>query len=164
MSEQVSGFDPAAFLQATQDQVNEKRAPIPVENPASPDGLYTAVIGDVQTASGVIGKGENSGKPWISIVIPLKLEIPQQLQDGLGLPAVFTLTDRVFLDLTPQNTIDNSKGKNNGQRAYREALGMNVAGEPFSWTKTPGQALKVKISHEMYNGVIVEKVGGVFKR
>lgn len=155
-----SQFDPNVFLDAQTTDANEKRATIPTENPDDANGLYTAVIGEITTGSGIIGKGENAGKPWISMIIPLKLQFGPAVQ-GLGLPAEFQLTDRAFLDLTPAGGLDNSKGKNNQQRKYREAAGLNKPGEPFAWRMLTGRPVKVKVVHELYEGNIVEKVGQI---
>ena len=163
----ASQFDPNLFLQAQTSEVNKKRPPLPVENPASPDGLYTAVIGNITTDSGLIGKGERTGEPWISMVVPLQVEVPQQVQDGLGLKlekGYLVFTDRVFLDLTPAKLIDNAVGKNRGQRQYRDALDLNKPGDVWSWQLAVGRPIKVKITHEMYQGEVVEKVGGVFRK
>jgi len=157
----TSAFDPNIFLDATTEEANEKRPLIPAENPDSEDGLYTAVIGEVKTDSGVIGKGDRTGEPWISIIIPLKLQFGPQVQEK-GLPAEFQLTDRAFLDVTPEGSIDNAKGKNRAQRMYREATGLNVPGEPFSWRMVEGRIVKVKLAHELYNENIVEKVAQIF--
>ena len=70
-------------------------------------------------------------------------------------------SDLVFLDLTPQGTLDNSKGKNRQQRVYREATGMNKPGEPFSWSMLQGRTVKVKLTHELYNGEIVERISNI---
>ena len=156
----MSAFDPQAFLDAQTNEANEKRPTIPAENPADANGLFTAVIGEIKTDSGTISKGDNAGNPWISMLIPLKLQIPAAIQ-ALGLPAEFQVTDRVFLDLTPQGGLDNSKGKNRGQRTYREATGMNKPGETFAWRMLTGKIVKVKIAHELYNGNIVEKVAQI---
>ena len=155
-----SAFDPNVFLDATTTEVNEKRAAIPTENPDSTDGLYTAIIGEIKTDSGTIGKGDNIGKPWVSMIIPLKLQFGPAVQ-GLGLPAEFQLIDRAFLDLTPQGGLDNSKGKNNQQRRYRDATGLNTPGEPFAWRMLTGKMVKVKISHELYEGNIQERVAQI---
>lgn len=160
----MSAFDPAQFLDAQQTEVNERRPPLPVENPAAGDGLYTAIIGEPKTDTGTIGKGDRQGQPWVSVLVPLQIEVPQQLQEALKLQPLLTLTDRVFLDLTPQNTIDNSPGRNRAQRAYREALDMNKPGDVWAWRKAQGQVIKVKITHEMYEGVPQERIGGIFKR
>jgi hypothetical protein len=155
-----SAFDPNVFLDAQQTEVNEKRPPVPTENPDDPNGLYTAVIGEIKTDAGTIGKGEKLGQPWVSMVIPLKLQIPAVIQ-ALGLPAEMTITDRAFLDLTPQGGIDNAKGKNRQQRAYRDATGTNVPGEAFAWRMLTGRVVKVKIAHELYNEVLQEKIAAI---
>lgn len=163
----TSPFDPQQFLDAQQTEVNVKRPPLPVENPASPDGLYTGIIGEIKMESGTIGRGDRIGRPWLAAVVPIEIEVPQQVQDGLGLKldkGTLQLREYVMLDLTDQNTIDNSVGRNRRQREYREALDMNKAGEVFSWRKATGQVLKVKITHEMYNGEPVDKIGQVLRR
>ena len=153
----TSVFDPSVFLDAQQTEVNEKRPPIPTENPEDENGLYTAVIGEIKTDAGTIGKGERTGQPWVSMLVPLRIQIPAAVQ-GLGLPPELTITDRAFLDLTPQGSIDNGKGKNRQQKAYRDATGMNVAGEPFAWRMLTGRVVKVKIGHELYNEAIQERI------
>lgn len=157
----ASAFDPAIFLDAQQTEVNEKRDPIAVENPDSEDGLYTALIGEIKTESGTISKGDRTGQPWASMIVPLKLQLGPQSQ-AKGLPPEFQLTDRVFLDLTPQGSIDNSKGKNRGQKAYRDATGLNAPGVPFAWRMLQGKIVKVRLTHEMYQDSIQERIAGVF--
>jgi len=157
-------FDPDLFLAAQQTEVNEARELFPVSNPADAQGLYLGVVGEVTTASGTIGKGDRTGQPWISVVIPIEFDVPQRLQSEKSLPARFKFTDRVFLDLTPDGKgIDNSKGKNVSQRMYREALDMNKPGEPFSWKNAQGRPIKFQLAHEMYEGRIIEKVKAVFR-
>lgn len=161
-----SGFDPNLFLDATVTEVNEKRPPLPTENPASSDGLYTAVIGEVKMNSGTYDKGERIGQPWLQAIVPLTIEVPQQVQDGLGLKlekGTLQFTDRPFIDLTPQKTIDNSKGKNRGQKMYREAADLNKPGDTFSWRMLQGKVVKVQIGHEMYEGSIQERIKNVLK-
>lgn len=153
-----SAFDPAMFLDAQVNEANEKRPPIPTENPDDESGCYLAVIGEIKTDTGTIGKGDRVGQPWVSMLIPLRLQIPSSVQ-GLGIPPELTITDRAFLDLTPQGGLDNSKGKNRRQKDYRDATGTNVAGVPWAWRQLQGKMVKVKISHELYNDQIQERVG-----
>jgi len=155
-----SQFDPSIFLDAQQNEVNEKRPILPTENPDEANGLYTAVIGEIKTDAGSISKGERAGQPWVSMVIPLRIQVPAALQ-ALGLPPELTLTDRAFLDITAQGALDNSKGKNRQQRAYREACDCNKAGEPFAWRMLQGRLVKVKVAHELYNETIQEKVAAI---
>lgn len=170
----ASAFDPTEFLDAPSSVVNERRAVVPVENPDSPDGLYTAMIGNVEMACGLIGKGERVGQPWLQAVVPLELQLTPSLQQALGFDKpVFTVVDRPMLDLAPGATIDamgklkgsldNGKGKNRAQKAYRDALDLNKPGDVFSWRQVQGKLVKVRIQHEMYNGVPQEKVSNVLK-
>lgn len=154
----ASAFDPQAFLDATIDTPNEKRPPLPVENPASPDGLYTAIIGEVKMNS-----GEKDGKVWLQAAVPLTIDVPGQLQDALHLRPQLTLTDRVFIDLTPQGTIDGAPGANRRQRLYRDATNLNNPGDKFSWRMLQGKVVKVKVSHELYNDAIQERVANVLR-
>lgn len=156
----MSQFDPNIFLNAETTEANEKRPPIPVENPDDPNGLYTAVIGEIGTASGTIGRGERTGQPWFQLIVPMKLQLPPSVQ-ALGLPAELQLTDRPMLDVTESGSMDNSKGKNNALRIYREATGLNKKGEVFAPRMLGGKVVKVKIAHEDYQGAIVEKIKNV---
>lgn len=155
-----SQFDPNVFLDAQQTEINEKRPPLPTENPEDANGLYTAVIGEIKTDAGTIGKGDRVGQPWVSMLVPLRIQVPAAVQ-GLGLPPELTLTDRAFLDLTPQGGIDNAPGKNRQQRAYRDACDLNKPGEPFAWRMLTGRVVKVKINHELYQEAIQERVSAV---
>lgn len=157
----TSAFDPSVFLDAQITEANEKRPPLPAENPATPDGLYLAVVGEVKTAAGTIEKGDRAGQPWVSMIVPLRIQVPAEVQ-ALGINPELTLSDRVFLDLTPQGSLDNSKGKNRGQRNYREATGLNKPGEVFAWKMLQGRTVRVKLSHELYDGAVQERVAGVF--
>ena len=166
MSSPQSAFNPDAFLDVQQNEVNTKRPPLPVMNPASPDGFYTAVIGATKTDSGTIEKGEKTGRPWMAVLVPLVIQVPPQVQDLLSLKlekGTITLTDRVFIDLTEQNTIDNSSGRNRRQRLYREALNLNKPGDIWSWRKAEGQPIKIKIDQEIYEGEIQERIGTLLK-
>jgi hypothetical protein len=157
---QTSQFDPSVFLDAQVNEANEKRPPLPTENPDHENGLYQAVIGEIKTDSGTIGKGDRVGQPWISMLIPLRIQVPASVQ-GLGIPPELTLTDRAFLDLNAAGGLDNSKGKNRRQKDYRDATGTNVAGVPWAWRQLQGKVVLVKINHELYNDQIQERVGNV---
>jgi hypothetical protein len=156
----TSAFNPEMFLDAQVNEANEKRPPLPTENPDSANGFYMAVIGEIKTDSGTIGKGDRTGQPWISMLIPLRIQVPASVQ-GLGLPQELTITDRAFLDLNESGGLDNSKGKNRRQKDYRDATGTNVAGVPWSWRQLQGKMVNVKINHELYEGQIQERVGNV---
>lgn len=157
-------FDAQSFMDLPTDTPNEKRPPLPTENPDTSDGLYTAVIGEIKPDSGTIGKGERTGQPWVAMVIPLRIQVPSSLQASMKLQPELTLTDRVFLDLTPDGKgLDNAPGRNRGQKAYRDSLDLNKPGDIFSWKKIEGKVIKVKLEHEDYQGLPQERIKGILK-
>ena len=150
----MSLFDPEAFLSTTTTEANEKRPPLPVEE-------YLAVIGK-PTARQSQGKKDPT-KTYTFIDVPLTIEVPADLQGAMSLPPNVKVTDSFILDLTDAGSLDMSPGKNGGMRRYREALGMNRPGEAFSLAQMEGNAVRVRIKHELYNEEIQERVGGVAK-
>lgn len=154
----MSTFDPSAFLDATITEVNERLAPLPEQNPESPDGFYSAVIGTPAVKQGA----REDGTPWVSMQIPLRIDIPASLQASLKYPAQYVLIDGAFLDITPAGTIDNSPGKNRAQKAYRDATGTNKPGEAFSWRMLEGRSVKVGVRHELYKDAIQMRPVGPF--
>lgn len=149
----MSMFDPSTFLDATLEAPTEKRPPLPV-------GDYTAIVGEVK-ARAWQGRTDPT-KSGIAWDIPLTIEIPAEVQSQLGLQQpTITLQDSIMLDLTEGGTIDNSPGKNRRLRVYREAVDLNKAGDSFSARKMQGKVVKVKISHDVYEGSPVEKIAGV---
>lgn len=159
----ASAFDPNTFLDATLDQPTEKRPPLPVECPGTSDGLYTAVIGEVKARAWDSKKPDAKVKSGIAWDVPLELQIPQELQLALKYQPTFTLTDGFIIDLNEQGMIDNSPGKNRRLRIYREATDMNKPGDSFSARKMQGKLVKVKLSHEIYQGSPFERVDNVLK-
>jgi hypothetical protein len=161
---QASAFDPKLFLDASVSETNERRPPLPAENPYSPDGTYTSIMSEPTADTGTIEKGDRKGEPWLSMAVQHRIEVPQQMQDAMKLQPVVVITDRVFIDLTPQKTIDNSPGRNRRQRLYREALDLNKPGDVWNWRKVAGQAVKIKVEHEMYNGEAQDRIGALLRR
>ena len=159
----TSSFNPELFLDAQVSEPNAKRPPLPVENPEALDGTYLGIIKGIKPQSGIMEKGERAGQPWLSMMIPVHVEVPKRLQDELKLPAVVVLTDACFIDLTPTGAMDNSVGKNRRQRQYREALNFNNPGDVWTWRKPEGQPIRVKITHEIYNGEIQDRIGNILK-
>ncbi len=157
-----SMFDPQQFLDATTTEALERRPPLPTENPDDPNGLYTAVIGEVKFVDGVIKNGDRAGQQWVQMVVPLRIQVPSQVQAVVGGAAELTMTDRPMIDVLPNGSLDYSVGKNRGLRIYRDATGLNVKGEPFSPRMLQGKIVKVKVMHEIYQDQPMEKVKEVF--
>lgn len=148
-------FNPAQFVDMEISTELVKRPPLP-------EGDYMAMIGEVNAAPWA--SKTDTSKSGIRYVVPLKLQVPPDVKASLGIDAdTIQLTDSIMLDLNENGGIDTSPGKNNGLRRYREALGMNKAGEPFSARRMQGQPLIVKLKHEMYEGEVQERISGVAK-
>lgn len=159
----MSAFDPSLFLNATLNEPTERRDPVPVDNPEAPDKLYTARIDEVEFRPWDSKKPDAKVKSGMSMDVTLKLQLPPGLQSRLGLGAEFTLYDSVMLDLTPQGTLDNAKGRNNGLRAYREAVDLNKVGDSFAPSKLAGRVVKVRLKHEVWNNAPQERVAGILR-
>ena len=151
----MANFDPMQFVDMEITAPLERRPPLPVQD-------YLAIIGEV-TCVPWQSKTDTS-KSGLRYVVPLNLQVPPDIKASLNLSTdTVKLTDSIMLDLTEQGTIDLAPGRNNGLRKYREALGMNKPGEPFSARRMQGQPILVKLEHEMYQGEVQERVGGVAK-
>ena len=151
----TSSFDPSLFLDASISEPTVKRPPLPV-------GDYLGVIGEV-TARNWTGKKDPS-KSGVAWDVPLVIEVPAEVQASLGLTSsTLQFKDSIMLDLTPNNALDNAPGRNGGLRRYREACDLNKPGDSFSARQMTGKVVKVKITHELYNDEIMERVSGVTK-
>jgi len=148
----MSTFDPTLFLNAETTEAAVKRPPLPV-------GDYTAIIKELTPTTWASKDGSKSG---MKFVVKLAVEVPLAVREELKIDTdTLTVTDSIMLDVTEGGGLDWGIGKNGGLRRYREALGMNVAGQPYSPQRMVGQPLKVKIAHDIYNGELVEQVKGV---
>lgn len=146
-----SQFDPVMFLDASLTEPTTKRPPLPV-------GDYFATVGDVKSRAWQ-GKKDPT-KNGIAFDVPLEVQVPDALQSAIGQPKV-VISDSIMLDLTEGGTIDNAPGKNRRLRLYREALNMNKPGDTFSARSMQGRPVKVKITHEVYEGEIYERIDSV---
>jgi hypothetical protein len=150
----ISSFDPAMFLDMTLDEPTIRRAPLPV-------GDYLAVLGEV-TARRWTSKNDST-KSGIAWDVPMTIEVPSELQSSLSLPPTLNNKDSIMVDVTAGGGMDNGPGKNRQIRNYREALDLNKPGDTFSARAMSGRMVRVKITHELYNGDIQERIGGVTK-
>lgn len=129
-------FDPNTFLNTTFEEVNDtKSTPVPA-------GEYLAISDKVEIKPWASKDGSSSG---------IKLEIVWDIQDDnvkalLGRDSV-KCTQQQMLDLTDTGALDMGKGKNIGLGRIREALDLNVAGQPFSFGMIQGRMAKVVVSH-----------------
>jgi hypothetical protein len=148
----MSNFDPTAFLDATITEVSVKRLPLP----AGQD--FVGIVGDIKGRNWTSRDGTKSG---VAMDVPVTIDCSAYPE--LNSQAKVTLQDSIMLDVTEAGGIDLAPGKNTKLRRYREALGMNVAGEPFSFRAMTGRMIKVKIKHDPYEGEIYDKIDSVAK-
>lgn len=148
----MTQFDPNAFL-------NVEFAEPTVRRPPVAPGDYLATIGEITAKS---WQSQEKGTSGMRYVVPLKVEVPAEQQQAVGTPTI-TLTDSIMLDLNEQGGLDLGVGRNSGIRRYREAVDMNKPGDVFSPTKMTGRMIKVKITHDMYQGEVQERIAGVSK-
>jgi hypothetical protein len=139
-----------------------------VRRPPLPPGDYVATIGEVKAEQWQSTKDPNNPKTGMRYVVPLTLEVPAEVQTKLGTaddpyPATVKLSDTVMLDLNEGGTLDLSVGKNGGLRRWREACDLNKKGDTFSPRKMQGRMILVKLGHDLYNGEVQERIGGVTK-
>lgn len=152
-------FDPAAFLDQTTEQASERRDPIPAMD------VNFAIKDVLMKVWESKDKLDEQGrlKSGLKLDVLLDLDLPADLKESMKIDK-FTLTDGFIVDLNETRTaIDYGKGKNNRLRMYRDATGLNVAGQPFSPRMLIGRMGRVRITHEEYQGAIMERAGAISK-
>jgi hypothetical protein len=152
----MSAFDPTLFLDATITEASTKRNPIP----AGTD--VVGIIGEVKARQWA--KRDDPTKTGVAMDVPVEFDLTAypNVKAAVGADKI-TLTDSIMLDLTESGTIDTAPGQNSKLRRYREALGMNQDGQPFSFRAMSGRQIKCKISHRTYEGEVYDQIEGVAK-
>lgn len=145
-------FDPNTFLNTeVTEALDTKVVPCPA-------GEYLAIADKVDIKPWQSKDGSSSG---------LKADILWDIQDEnvkalIGRDTV-KVSQQQMLDLTETGMLDTSKGKNVGLGRLREALDLNVPGEPFSFGMIQGRMAKVVVSHRPYNDDIFAEIKRVAK-
>jgi len=125
----MSQFDPESYLDATLEEPTEKRPPLPA-------GTYSATLGEPKARPWNSRDGMKSGT---AIDVPVEVEHEGQK---------YVVRDSIMLDVKADGSIDNTPGSNRRLRMYREATGLNVAGQAFSFRMLQGRQVKASITHE----------------
>jgi hypothetical protein len=153
-------FDPNSFISQETTTASEKRPPVPAQD-------YVATITDLKAdrwqSKDKIDEVTGELKSGPLFIFTLTLDLPEAVKEACKIKQL-VLTDRVMLDVVPGGSaLDFSIGKNNRLRLYREATDLNRPGEPFSPGMLVGKLLKVRVTHEVYQGVIQERAGALSK-
>ena len=150
----MSDFDPTKFLDAATEQVSERMPNLP------PGQDYISTIKDV-TFRQVQGKKDPSA---MYLFMDVKHEIDTSRVSDYPTPTR-TIVDGFIVNTREDNpqAIDYSPGKNGRIRQYREALGMNEAGMPFSPRAMMGRNIRVKTKLDPYEGEFFDKIDSLAK-
>lgn len=148
---QTSMFDPQAFYSMTIEDSFEDRIPLEL-------GDYTAVIGEITPRAWSRKDGTGTGYAWD---IPLIIDVPADMQVRCNCGPTMKITDSVIIDMTPNNTMDNSPGKNSKLKSYRVATDTNKKGERFGMMTLQGKVVLVRIGHKIWNDRPIEEVKGI---
>jgi hypothetical protein len=146
-------FNPDQFLDMTVTDSNDTKT-IPV-----PAGEYIAIVEEVKCR-----QWQSKKDPSMS---GLTLDIQWSLDDAgvketLGRDKV-TVKQGIMLDITDSGGLDMGKGRNVGLGRLRDALGLNVPGQPFSFSMLSGRVAKVKVEHRIDGDNLYAEVKGVAK-
>lgn len=144
-------FDPQAFLDMSVDgALDTKRQPCPV-------GEYPMLVDKVDVRQWT-GK-QDPTKSGLVADVTLLVE-DDQVKQALGKDKV-TVRHSIMLDVTDAGGLDMGKGRNIGLGRFRQALGMNQPGQPFSFSMCPGRMLKGKVTHRVEGEDIYDEVKAV---
>lgn len=142
----MSTFNTDAFLNTqVEGETSTEYTPIP-------EGEYNAVIEKVDART----VGQNSS-PVLDVV--WRLDAPNE-EDAHEK----SVRQTVWLDITSQGALDMGKGRNVQLGRLRDALGQNVAGQPWMPSMLLGNVATINVKHRMGDeGQIYSDVKGVAK-
>lgn len=144
-------FDPNMFLDITVDSPFEDRIPLPI-------GEYTAMVGQIAARSWQSKDGTKSGVAWD---IPLVIDVPSEVQQQCNCGPTLKITDSAMLDINESGQgFDMGPGRNRVLKDYREATDTNRPGDKFGAKVLQGKVIKVKITHDLWEGRVREKIAG----
>lgn len=148
-----STFDPDTFLAQTVTEANDtKIVPCPV-------GEFTGIIKEYKARQWT-AKNDPSNQ---GVTLDITWSIDDQgVKEALDRTEV-TVRQGIMLDVLDSGGLDLGKGKNVGLGRLREAVGLNVPGQPFAFPMLTGQVAKLTISHRVVGEDIFADVKMVAK-
>lgn len=130
-------FDATQFLMTELNQANS------TDFVLCPKGVWPAQVKDLKPK-----ELTRDGETRMVVDVIFEVSDPNAMATA-GVDTPFVIRKGVFLDMTPQGTIDMGKGKNVELGRLREALGMNVPGQPFSFVAMKGRFLRAQVDHRV---------------
>jgi hypothetical protein len=146
-------FDPQQFLDQQFTEANSTQY-IPI-----PEKDYTLLSTDVKARPWTSKDQTMSG---IALDITYEVDDPE-LKELLGRDKV-TVRQGVMLDLNPGGGISTEKGRNVQLGRVREAMGLNVPGQPFNFRMMVGQVVQGHIKPRVEGDQIYNDVTAVAPR
>jgi len=130
-------FDPNAFLNATVTGAMSTRVPV------VPEGEYIAGITGVRVRAVTRDDGTQA----------VILDVTWRISDSPALSdkdlANVPVRQSIFLDLTPEGTLDLAPTKNIRLGRLREAVRQNDPGRPWSPKMLEGQVARIRVTHRV---------------
>lgn len=133
-------FDPNAFLNATFNDSNDTKYVL------TPVGDYLGQIEPLDDKSFEVG--EKDGKQWARLNLRITVHGDERIKTATGLDKR-TLRGQIFLDLTPAGGLDFGPGRNIQLGRVREAVGLNIPGQPFAFNMLGGKMVKFSVGHRV---------------
>lgn len=141
MNDQVSTFDPQAFLAAQMtDALETEYKPVP-------KGVYSGITAGIDAPDSMKMQVRQvdlkSGGVSYAFSIGVKIDAPgNELADGKW------VRFQSWLDLTPSGGLELGDNKNVRLGQLRQALGQNEPGKPWAFAMLQDQPLKIKVDHD----------------
>lgn len=143
----TSPFDPKTFASMTFTETNSTESyPVPV-------GEWPGEITKCEVSSW--SKRDDPTKAGLKYALFIKITDPAVV-GVTGRPENTVRVERM-LDLTPDGGLDFGKGMNVNLGRDREAVNLNVKGQPFNFDMFAGRPCKVMVKHEEYDGRLLAK-------
>lgn len=133
----MSTFDADSFLNQSVEGALDTKYPV------VPADKYVAQVDKVSTSDGIISKGENAGKKWVSLNLHWNV-MDEELKREMERDKV-VVVQRIFLDLNDDDTIAVGKGKNVKLGQVRDAMGQNDPSQPWSPNFLIGQMAEIDV-------------------
>jgi hypothetical protein len=146
-------FNPEQFLdQQIVESNSTQSVPVPV-------GEFLSVASEVKSRQWTAK--DDPSKTGIALDIIWNID-DASVKELLGREKV-TVKQGIMLDINEAGQLDMGKGRNVGLGRLREALGLNVPGQPFSFNMIPGRVAKISISHRIDGENIYAEVKAIAK-
>lgn len=111
-----------------------------------PEGEFTGQIGIEEKDIEIKQDTTAEGKAWAKLNLKIHtLDPSKDVENVMGRKP--TVMASFWLDLTDGGQLDVGKGRNITLGQLRDAVGLNVAGQPFRWRDLAGKTLRYRVKH-----------------